>query len=129
MGIFNFFRRKKKDNRIGMPTCLDKDLQADLVNNKIISAIKLRDSGREDEAEILLRQIVEEQVEHVQAWFILAEHFMYTDELGRALYCYEKVIKYQPANQSARDQINQLNAEVRKRPDYLWEYNRERGLI
>ncbi|AZR73530.1 hypothetical protein BBF96_09110 [Anoxybacter fermentans] len=132
MGIFDFFRRKKKKihkiDSFDQPD-LKKTLSEDPYDGKIKAALSLKKEGREEEAEILLRQIIEEKKEHVRAWFVLAEYFIETDAVGRALYCFERVVEYQPTNQKARDQIAKLKKIVRSRPDYLWEYNQEKGII
>jgi thioredoxin-like negative regulator of GroEL len=132
MGIFDFFRRRKKPERAMLNT-VEPDwkvtLAEDPFEGKIQAALGLKARGKEGEAEILLRQIVEEKHEHVRAWYALAELFIETNAVGRALYCYEQIAEYQPSNGLAREQVGKLQSIVRDRPDYLWEYNKERGII
>lgn len=131
MGIINFFRRKRAERQNQSVSQFDakKSLGDDPYDEQINQAIKLQAAGKIEAAEKLFREIVEEKAEHVRAWFLLAEHFFETNQLGRALYCYEKIIQYQPINQKAKIQSAKLTTLVRGRPDYLWEYNQERGLI
>lgn len=131
MGIINFFRRKRAERHNQPVSEYDakKALGDDPYDEQINRAIKLQAAGKIEAAEKLFREIVKEKAEHVRAWFLLAEHFLEINQLGRALYCYEKIIQYQPINQKARMQSAKLTTLVRERPDYLWEYNQERGLI
>lgn len=132
IAIFDFFRRKKKGlkrfNENEEPNW-QVTLADDPYAQKVQKAQMLKKSGKKELAEDLLRQIVGEEKKHVLAWHLLAELFMEIDEVGRALYCYERVVEYQPANSIAQDRVNHLQSVVRGRPDYLWEYNKERGLI
>lgn len=131
MGLFDFFRRRKKPPVELKPTEPDwkVTLTEDPYEGKLQAALGLKQAGREDEAEILLRQIIEEKKEHVRAWYALADLFIATNAVGRALYCFEQIAEYQPTNGSAIDQISRLQGIVRNRPDYLWEYNKEKGII
>ncbi len=132
MGIFDFFRKRKQEPIVARPFDepeWKESLADDPYDDKIKAALGLKDSGREEEAETLLRQIIEEKCEHVRTWYILAEHFKDTNAFGRALYCYEKVMEFQPNNGFAKEQVERLQGIVRGRPDYLWEYNKEKGII
>lgn len=132
MGIFDFFRRKKKEPKLfnkNEESNWQVTLADDSYDRKVQEAHQLKEDGKNEQAKHLLRQIVGEKNEHVRAWHLLAELFMEIDEVGRALYCYERVVEYQPTNSTVQDQVNQLQSVVRSRPDYLWEYNKERGLI
>ncbi|MCK4259720.1 MAG: hypothetical protein KAX49_12125 [Halanaerobiales bacterium] len=132
MAIFDFFRKKKKFPIVTRPFVQPEwrnDLSEDPYDAKIKAALGLKDVGKEAEAETLLRQIIEEKQEHVRAWYLLAEHFKDTNAFGRALFCYEKVMEFQPNNGIAKEKIEELQGIVRGRPDYLWEYNKEKGII
>lgn len=132
MGIFDFFRRKKKLERSVLKP-VEPDwkvtLAEDPFEGKIQAALGLKSQGKEEEAEVLLRQIIEEKCEHVRAWYALAELYIETNAVGRALFCYERIVEYQPGNGRAIDQVSKLQSIVRDRPDYLWEYNKEKGII
>lgn len=130
MGLLDFFRGKKKTPAL-KPTEPEwkVTLSEDPYEGKIRAALNLKETGRENEAEILLRQIIEEKQEHIRAWYALAEVFISINEVGRALYCYERILEFQPTNGNALEQVTRLQKIVRNRPDYLWEYNKEKGLI
>lgn len=130
MGVLQFFRRKKAAPALrpvepewtGAPA-------DDPYAEKIKTALELKEAGRHNEAEALLRQIVAEKREHMRAWYALAEVLISANAIGRALCCYERIVEYQPSDGNALEQISRLHRIVRNRPDYLWEYNKEKGLI
>lgn len=132
MGILDFFfrRNKKKDKKmddIEQPD-VKETLEEDPYDKKIKSALSLKEIGRDEDAEILLRQIIEEKEEHVRTWFVLAEHFTGLNQKGRAYYCYKKILEYQPTNNKAQQKVEELKTKVWDRADYLWEYNQEKDI-
>lgn len=130
MGLWDFFRRKHKGSTFQTREPEWKvTLSEDPFDGRIKTALNLKEAGRGNEAERMLRQILDQKREHVRAWYALAEVYISANEVGRALYCYERIVEFQPSNGNALDQINRLQKVVRNRPDYLWEYNKEKGLI
>lgn len=111
------------DTRIGQ---YSPDL--DPYSERLELATSLQMAGKRREALVILRQIVTENNEHSGAWYALATLFTEINEVGRALHCYEQITRLEPRGLAA-SRVGELRSIVLKRPDYVWEYNKERGAI
>lgn len=102
--------------------------EPDPYRERIDSATNLGMAGKKKEATLILREIVKENNQHSGAWYALAKLFTEMNEVGRALHCYEQITRVEPRGM-ASGQVRELRSIVLQRPDYVWEYNKERGAI